>query len=51
VFQEVTVIVRELTWALKGLDLAGCDCTHDIIVLIATLLKVVIISASVLFLR
>jgi len=51
VFQEVAVIVRELTWALKGLHLAGCGCTSDIITLIAIHLKVVIIPASVSLLR
>jgi hypothetical protein len=51
VLQEVAVIVRELTWALKGLNLVGCGCTYDIIALIADLLKVIIISASVFPLR
>jgi hypothetical protein len=50
VLQEVVVIIRELTWALKGLHLADCGCTYDIIALIAILLKVVIISTSVFLL-
>ncbi|KAI0274088.1 hypothetical protein BGY98DRAFT_936096 [Russula aff. rugulosa BPL654] len=48
VLQEVAVIVRELTWALKGLNLVGCGCTYDIIALIADLLKTIFEAIDVL---
>ena len=49
--QEAAGIIRELTWTLKGLQLAGCGCTDDIIALIAIQLKVVIFPAFVFLLR
>jgi len=41
VLQEAAGIVRELTRALKGLNLTGCGCTYDIMALIAFQLKII----------
>jgi hypothetical protein len=50
VIEEVVDILEMLVGALSGLSLSGCGCTvHDIIASIAITLKVVIISALVVF--